>query len=242
MNKWLITLARTPERLEAFRRDNPTFTDVRVFEAIDGLRLDRAVLIAQKILDPALQYSVGALGCAMSHLTIWTNALQEGQGCTVFEDDAVISESFDEKSTDLLATLPEDWDLVLWGYNTDAHLTFRNAETGFYCTSRFDHQNLLKYKEDFRKKSGQSLLFGLLRAHGLIGYSISPGGISKMLAHVLPLRPMQTFYPGLEKNKENTGIDDMMAACYDKMQAWVAFPPLVLAKNDVANSTVQTQR
>lgn len=239
MDKWLITLARTPERLEAFQRDNPTVADLRIFEAVDGQMLDREVLIEQKILDPALKYSVGALGCAMSHLTIWTNALQEGRGCTIFEDDAIISENFEEQSNKLFGTIPEDWDLVLWGYNTDAYLTFRNAEIGFFCTSRFDHENLLKHQADFRKKSGEAILFGLLRAHGLIGYSISPSGISKMLSHVLPLRPMQTFYPGLEKNKDNTGIDDMMAACYDKLHAWVALPPLVLAKNDVANSTVQ---
>ncbi|RUT24089.1 hypothetical protein C0V97_08445 [Asaia sp. W19] len=240
MDKWLITLKRTPERLEEFRRDNPKFSDIRLFEAIDGRSLDREALRDQGILDPDLNYTDGAIGCALSHLAIWTNSLGEGRGCTIFEDDAIINESFDARTSGLIEALPQGWDMVLWGYNTDAYLTFRSAEIGFFCTSRFDHVNLLKNREEFRMGSADTTLFSLLRAHGLIGYSISPSGISKMLSHVLPLRPMQTFYPGLEKNKENSGIDDMMAGCYDKLSAWVAFPPLVLAKNDLATSTVQT--
>jgi len=242
MDKWLITLKRTPERLEAFRRDNPLFAGIRIFEAIDGQTVDRAALQARNILDPDLDYTDGAIGCALSHLAIWTTSLQAGQGCTIFEDDAIINESFDDQAAALIEALPKDWDIVLWGYNTDAYLTFRSAEIGFFCTSRFDHANLLKNKEAFRENSAKTMLFSLLRAHGLIGYSISPAGISKMLSHVLPLRPMTTFYPGLERNKDNSGIDDMMAARYDKANAWVALPPLVLAKNDLAASTVQTRR
>ncbi|WP_336946235.1 glycosyltransferase family 25 protein [Asaia sp. HN010] len=239
MDTWLITLDRTPERLAAFRTDNPLFSDIKIFHAIDGQALDRAGLIEQNVLDPALDYTPGALGCALSHLSIWTSTLNAGGACTIFEDDAIINEEFATESRNLIETLPENWDLVLWGYNTDAYLTFRSAEIGFFCTSRFDHENLLQHKAEFRTRSVRPTLFGLLRAHGLVGYSISASGIRRLLPHVLPLRPMSVFYPGIEIQKDNTGIDDMMAAIYDTLNAWVAFPPLVLAKNDVKASTVQ---
>lgn len=67
---------------------------------------------------PAMIHPKGVgLGCSMSHLQLIKNARDRGYpSVTVFEDDFTFLISKDDFAT-VLATLPEDYDVVMFGYN-----------------------------------------------------------------------------------------------------------------------------
>jgi hypothetical protein len=79
----------------------------------------------------------------------------------------------------------------------------------------------------------------LQRSLGTVCQSISPTGAAKLLKHCLPIRPMEVFYPILNRSLQNTGIDNMMNDLYPQINAFVSLPPLVVTKNEHGSSTVQ---
>ena len=240
MRYHLLNLARSPERLATFRQKNPECGYFALRLAVDGKQQDRATLISQGLMQPDLSYTDGAVGCALSHLSLWLDVMQRNEAATIAEDDAILRSDFREQQEKLLTTLSPDWDLVHWGFNTDAYVTFQLIPGVTPFTGMVYHNLVLNHLEEFRSARVPSRLESLLRCHGTMCYSISPRGAKKLLDYIVPLRPMSVMYPGLEHIKANTGIDDMMADHYGYMKAYVCLPPLVVSLHDTQNSSVQT--
>ena len=78
MDVHVISLARSPDRLEAFQRSNAHLDGARIFEGIDGRALARQELIRDGVIAPDLDYSPGALGGALSHRALWRVAAGGG--------------------------------------------------------------------------------------------------------------------------------------------------------------------
>ena len=58
----------------------------------------------------------GIKGCALSHHTAWEQMLKNGYSrILVFEDDAIIPSDFDAKVREVMAKLPQDYDVVFLG-------------------------------------------------------------------------------------------------------------------------------
>jgi GR25 family glycosyltransferase involved in LPS biosynthesis len=111
----VISLKRTPQRLESFRDRIKTcnwpFRDVVEGEAIDG-----------KLCEPAPWWHCGpgAWGAYRSHLNTIEYALNCGFKCIlVMEDDAQFIEGFAEKSVAFLESLPANWELAYLGGQTN---------------------------------------------------------------------------------------------------------------------------
>lgn len=239
MQYYVLNLTRSPERLVSFRTTNPECAYFSRKSAVDGTTLNKNHLINSGLLAPNLDYTDGAIGCALSHMMIWTEVINTQKSATIAEDDAILREDFLSEQKHLLAQAPSDWELIHWGFNTDAYVTFNLMPSVSPFTGNLYDNLILKNLPAFRKSEYHSKIFPLLRAHGTPCYSISPLGAKRLLEQVIPLRPMEVFYPGLNRNKTNSGIDDMMAAQYEQMKAYVSIPPLVIPKNDITNSSVQ---
>jgi GR25 family glycosyltransferase involved in LPS biosynthesis len=69
----LVNLDRDPERLAEFCDVNRHLTSVSRFPAVDGNRLKLDSLVQERLVteDILSMFSVGALGCAMSNITLW---------------------------------------------------------------------------------------------------------------------------------------------------------------------------
>lgn len=106
-----INLSRRPDRWTTFTQrmsemNNPVGT-VQRFEAVDGERV------------PAPRwFRVGEAsytwGCMMSHLRIWETMINNNvESVLIFEDDAVLCDTFSSALSTFLAHLPKTWDM-LW--------------------------------------------------------------------------------------------------------------------------------
>jgi glycosyl transferase family 25 len=237
----LINLDRTPGRLADFNRFNEHLGEVSRFRAVDGKTLDVGALAGIHLLEPSVvsTYTKGALGCALSHLALWEKAIAKDEAATICEDDAIFNRCFVETAEPLIGALPDDWDMVLWGWNFDSVVSFEMLPGVSPCCLSFDQEAMRDGVASFQEQRVLPQLFRLQRALGLVCYSISPKGARVLRNRCLPLREMSVYFPGLNRELYNNGIDIPMNDAYPDINAYVSFPPLVVTMNDPGTTTVQ---
>lgn len=234
----VINLDRTPERLTAFRTNNPHYPWIERVAAVDGAALDRAALVREGVVTADVPYTAGAIGNALSHRARWGAAVAGNSALTVLEDDAYLCANFAEESARLLASLGEDWDFVQWGYNFDTVLHYDMLPGLTSCAAVFDQAQMRGSIAVFQHRRVEGALYRLTRSLGTPGYSVSPRGAARLLAFCRPIRAMEIDFPLLGK-RPNFSLDFMMNGLYPRMQAYVCVPALVLTANDKTRSTVQ---
>jgi GR25 family glycosyltransferase involved in LPS biosynthesis len=135
MRGYVVSLARRPERLAAFRAHwaesgLQRHIDVEPFDAFDGSRLDLEPLKPRISPDNLAALAENRLrnivGCALSHLELWRRIGGQDEPMVVFEDDARLAPGVDlAMVASALKRLPRDWDLVwLNDYNYLARASF----------------------------------------------------------------------------------------------------------------------
>ncbi len=235
-----LNLDRSEDRLATFLNINRHLTDLLRVAAVDGSAYSRQALRAAHVLaDEMPAYTDGAIGCALSHLGEWELASKGNTPLTLAEDDAVLHQQFEPLAESVLASLPADWDIIQWGWNFDSILAFDLLPGVSPCVGVFDQASLRANTVAFQKLSISPTTYRLQRSFGTLCQSVSPRGATKLLRHCLPLRPMDAFYPILNRLLPNTGIDSMMNELYPRINAYVCLPPLAITCNEHAHSTVQ---
>jgi glycosyl transferase, family 25 len=234
-NAFVINLDRTPERLAHFRSINPHLTDVTRFSATDGRALKLDELVKQGLFEEPIFYSPGALGAMHSHIRMWELAASKDTWTTVFEDDAIVHQRFGLLAPPLLDAAG-DLDIVLWGWNFDEAVSF-DVFPGVPSLTHFSQEDMRKMAVSIQSAPISPALRRLYYGFGLVGYSISPAGATKLLNRALPSRPFLYKVPLFGLEVENTGIDSITSVLYSEMNAFACVPPLVITRNDHSNST-----
>jgi GR25 family glycosyltransferase involved in LPS biosynthesis len=215
-------------------RDDLSFTK---FSAIDGKALNREFLIANGVLSSELNYKLGALGCAMSHLSLWNQAVQTNTIIHIAEDDAVFRHDLSDHMRRVLGTI-NDFDLIFWGFNRDLNAAFEIPGLGG-CMAIMEEADI-KNEDDliaYQATSCPVFLAKSTRAFGTLSYSISPTGAQKLMTACLPLRPMTqdvSWGDGIGGSLDlifnNVGIDVLMGVIlHQQLNSYLMFPPLAIS-------------
>jgi GR25 family glycosyltransferase involved in LPS biosynthesis len=236
----LINLDRSADRLARFRAVNGFLPRIDRFAAIDGRSVDREKMKSEGLLDPRVSYTDGALGVALSHFALWDRAVRDGVALTICEDDAVLNRGFVPRADALLDTLPGGWDFVLWGWNFDQVLLVDALPGVSPCLMYCDQAHMRARADSFQALDIEPKALRLLRAFGLMCYTVTPRGAQMLLAACRPIRAMSIAIPGVKEPLPNYGVDSMCNAAYASLNAFVAFPPLAVSPNEHASSLVQT--
>jgi GR25 family glycosyltransferase involved in LPS biosynthesis len=234
----VISLKRSVDRRIAFEAANGHL-NYAFSDAVDGSRLPPSMVADAALFAPGLNYAPGAFGAALSHLRLWQAAAARDEETTVAEDDAVFRGDFAEASAELLARLPADWDIVLWGWNFDSVLSVRDMEEISPVVMAFDQDALRHSVADFQTLETRPKVLKLGMCFGLPAYSISPGGARKFIVGCFPLEDFELRLPLFDFALRNRGIDIAMSRFYGSANAFVAFPPLVVTPNRHETSTIQ---
>jgi glycosyl transferase, family 25 len=228
MQMLLVNLDRSPDRLEQFLRVNRHLGDVKRFPAIDGRTIDRDQLVAANVLMPDLDYTPGAVGCALSHIALWKLAVIERQPITVAEDDAVFSHRFIPCAEALLAGADPEWDIIMWGFCYGTFLWVELPQSISVAEIKCRDDLLQEHRDQFQTAEYSSVLLKLRQQYGLFAYSVSPKGATALLQQCLPLSPKLIPFPDFPIVDANVGIDCAMNAVYPNIKAYVCFPPLAV--------------
>jgi tetratricopeptide (TPR) repeat protein len=242
MDVHVINLDRNERRLSAFTATNRCLKNIVRFHAIDGGASPRAQLLADGIFSTQMPaYSDGAVGCALSHLSLWRKAAAQSEALTIAEDDAIFNLHFEAEASALIRSLPPDWDIILWGWNFDSILLFDFLPGVSPCVAAFSEEEMRQQAAIFQELRVKPRAYRLRKAFGSLAYTVSPQGARKLLRHCVPIREMDFYCPGLDRIVTNAGIDVMMNALYPEIDAFVSFPPLAVSKNEKTISTVSQE-
>jgi GR25 family glycosyltransferase involved in LPS biosynthesis len=240
LNIHLVNLDRSTDRLATFRAVNShVMPHVTRFPAIDGKNVTRATFVEQGIIAPDLDYKDGALGNALSQMTLWDMAVRENRSLTICEDDAIFNHAFCAVSESILQELPPDWHVIKWGWNFDSALWFDMIPGVTRCIGSFDQESLRKGIDAFQLANLRPRPYRLLQAFGNVCYSISSVGARLLRQNCLPLRNTTVYVTGLRAAVVNYCIDVALNGVYSDMNCFVCIPPLVVTRNDHSRSTVQ---
>ena len=238
----MINLDRSKDRLTSFETANgPSELDCQRFPAIDGREIARGPLVDRGIITADLCYSDGVLGCALSHLALWDLAIEKNQPLTVCEDDAIFNHGFSSAAASVIKALPQDWHLILWGWNFDSILLFDILPGVSPCLSLVDQDRMRMGIDAFQSSQLTPQPFKLFNTFGLVAYSVSPPGARAMKQHCLPIRNMDVYIPGLGRTVANEEFDIMLNKLYRDINAYVSFPPLVVTRNIHAESSIRQE-
>lgn len=116
---FVINLERRPNRLiEFLRQNNQELPSFEVFKGVDGSKLEPNLQI-QKIFETGdYHFRRGIVGCAYSHLKIWSEFLHDTSTyCVVLEDDVRVVNKYKEKLVDLLTTYRGQFDVMMLHWN-----------------------------------------------------------------------------------------------------------------------------
>lgn len=236
---FVISLSRTPERLEAFTKANSNAAiSFKIFNAIEGEKIHEAD-IPRHFAPGAKFYTRSSLGNALSHLALWQRCVEQRKNFIVLEDDAVTRRDTKERLLGLLESLV-DWDIVLLGYNTDVPLELI-ISPGIFCGTLFsapypDSAQLLQFVD----ASNPVGLHRLKLALGTCGYTISPKGAKVLAQACFPLTNPVVRFGSVNHFFKAAALDAVMATIYPKISAYACLAPLVMTPNNKANSTVKT--
>jgi glycosyl transferase, family 25 len=245
----LINLDRSKNRLATFAAANPHLTEVSRVPAVDGETLDIQSLIDQGVIEKGLVakdfYTVGALGAAFSHLSMWQLAIDSGQPVTIVEDDAYLHSQFETLAPRSIEKLPADWDLISWGWNFDLFMCFEMLPGVSHCLAQFEQDRSRAGVEAFQSQALDPRAFRLVWQFGTPCYTVSPRGARALQSKVLPLRPTTAVFPPASRAQiraehfRNVGIDSAMNNAWRETNAYICFPPLAVTKNEPGKSTIQ---
>ncbi|PPE77761.1 hypothetical protein C3941_22220 [Kaistia algarum] len=242
----VINLERRPDRRNQFMEWNGHQPlRFEFLAAADGRRIDRARLIEQGLLDPAdREFNNGALGNALSQLSLWQACAAGHQPFLVFEDDACLRGDFWRHARPLMERYLSAHPIILFGFNTDAVTALRGAD-GFVSVVRFDERIKRRpgYFRDYGKlQDVRPQLFQCLQFWGSLAYAITPAGARALINACFPLSSRARIEMiGEGRSVIPCGVDGMMNVALQegRLKVLACYPPLVLGPNSHADSDIQ---
>jgi GR25 family glycosyltransferase involved in LPS biosynthesis len=114
---YVINLKKNTDRWESISElAKKANVNITRFDAIYGKELDDNHPDIIKYFIKNHKLNKGQIGCALSHVKIWEDAIKNNyKNIIVFEDDAVIPEDFWGRFNKYYNALPKDWDMLLLG-------------------------------------------------------------------------------------------------------------------------------
>ena len=237
---FVISLSRTPDRLDLFRvRNSGCAINFRHFEAVDGRQVNLAE-VRDRLVARGTNYKPGSIGSALSHSALWKMCAAQEKHFLILEDDAVARNDIKQRLLELLIPFGE-FDIVLLGWNTDCPLELEIAPGIIYgggFSVRYPTEKILS---DFIVSSNPVGLHRLNVSIGIPGYVISPRGARLMLRECFPMNHCLVNFASWNVAYRSQDIDGMMAAQFTKSAAYACVAPLVMTPNDPSTSQTRNK-
>jgi glycosyl transferase, family 25 len=236
---FVINLDHSNDRLAAFTAANRHLA-VERFAALDGNTLDLGALSKRGLIAPGAEsaFSRGALGCALSHRALWEIAAKRDAPTTIFEDDAVAHGQFQQLSERVIATLPPDWAMAMWGWNFDSVVMFALLPGVSQCRALFDQDGLRRNINAYQTLPLAPVAYRLDGCFGTPGYTVSPSGAKMLIETVFPIRRGTVFCSELDRSLPIIDLACSLHEVFARGHCHVSIPPLVVTRNDHQASTI----
>ena len=233
----VISLKSSTDRKDYFSQHNQHL-NYQFYDAVDGYELPEEIYYNQQIIKNVSNYTIGALGCALSHLNLWNEVIDTNEPMTIMEDDAIVRYDFYERQKELINSIGE-WDLITWASNCDSLSSFSFNVEHMPFWFHVNETYFLKSLNNFQKSTDKNILLKLKMFFGTSCYSISPNGAKKYKQACFPFKQKWYIEPKLNNEKFlAAGLDGSMCFHHEKMNSFYCFPSLSVNENNQKTSTV----
>lgn len=113
----VINLEKRPSRLYKFMNQINVANYISIFNGVDGSKLKPNQKIQRLFESGDYNYRRGIIGCALSHITIWKEMLNNAtlDYILIFEDDAILVDDFNTRLLHLINTYHGQFDVLYLG-------------------------------------------------------------------------------------------------------------------------------
>ena len=205
----MINLDRRPDRFQEMQKKMPTDRYNRI-PAIDGLKLKTGIDLCRVFENNDYNMRAGMVGCAMTHLKIWTDLLKLPEdkldGLIVFEDDVDFCENAMEKISEVIARTTPTTDIIFLGH----HLRTQYERNEFAYFKGENTTPISLEKWNVARSITQSM-------GGTFGYIITRSGAKKLIDYI-------------NANGMTNGIDTVMQKICNNAEVMYCYPHVVRSK------------
>ncbi|WP_338333301.1 glycosyl transferase [Acetobacter sp. LMG 32666] len=229
MFKFFISSDAATSQTERFLQLNAHVPDLVRSTGMSEQALDIQAMQQMNLISAECLFSRAAFAQALSHVSLWGNVAQHQTPAHVFESNAVLCANFEAESTRILASLPQDWDFVLWGNTPGSTVQFDVLPELALFTGAVQPPYSARGAGALSEMEVSSLAFPLLATQSVSGYAISPTGADKLIKACLPLT--STTVPAANPQDGGTPaqtLAQLMSLQYSTMKAFVCVPPLCM--------------
>jgi hypothetical protein len=233
----VISLKRTPERLELFNKNNPWF-EYDLFEAIDGRKISHKSILGEIIAEKDIfeKATPGEIGIMMSQKALWEECVELNQPMTIIEDDVYLNPNF--KSI-VEYHESKNKDMIFWGANIDFDVLIGIFPKLSTCSLKFDYNMMLENIENITKeKIYETSLNRLFFALGVCCYTIQPK-TAKILLEMFPIKNATIQKDNVLYKKFQLDWKVLETIQSGKIEAFLSLPLIAFTKNDYMQSTIQ---
>jgi len=237
--KYIIHIEDQVQRKVDFLSNNTGLSNVVWAEGTKGADLKRRNLMEAGVLKKGAQLIDGSLGNALSVVHLLKLCINTDEIATIVENDAILSRHFDTLSRRMLESVHYDFDIIQWGWNFDSVLylfPMSGAMGPVEIRARQDAGQ--RGWREFQELACARTLIPLGHQWGTHCFTVTPQGAKRMLEMLLPLDTEPFYREDLKLRIQPKGLDSMLGRCYPKLKAYACFPPLSMALNDKAKSTI----
>ena len=230
----VITLDPDSPRFKEFESNNrhlqyKVFKGIRGAEIPENVRIEKGYVTAEA--SASGQITNGSLGAALSHWSLWQEAVNADTGILIMEDDVITHPKIwnQLESVPKLATA----DVVFFGLNTNSVLEVITPE-GLRKVSLFHpkHPDTEWIADTLSKTKVETVRYSrLLKCFGCCCYFVTPKGASVLSETIFPLRLEGVEIPLITKSMPGVGVDRRMNALFGSMKALIADPFLAYTPN-----------
>ena len=235
MFKFFISSDAATEQTERFTRLNAHVPDLVRSVGVDVQGLDVQAMQQMNLISAECLFTPAAFAQALSHVSLWGNVAQHQTAAHVFAGNAVLCANFEAESTRILASLPQDWDFVLWGNTPGATLQLDILPDLALFTGAVQPPYSARGAAALSEMEVTSLAFPLMSTQSVCGYAISPSGADKLIKACLPLT--STTVPAANPHEGGAPaqtLEQLMSLHYSTIKAYACVPPLCMADTTAA--------
>jgi glycosyl transferase family 25 len=206
LKTFVVNLDRRPDRMSKFtEQKEPDFLKYNRFSAVDGSKLVPTSQLQQIFENNDYNMRSGMVGCAMSHIKLYIQLLQEENvdAYCIFEDDIDFVPNFQDKFIHCINELQKtNWDLFYLGH----HLYTRFIDDKVY------NKETIPVVEQFNREKSLLMSMG-----GTGGYVITKNGAERLLNFI-------------NEHGMTNGIDTVQQKSADILNVFYSYPHLIYSE------------
>ena len=209
----VLNLARREDRWQRFLLLNAYLKAIEKVDCIDGPMLGVKGLREHGVIREQLpKYQLSTIGNQLTHMREWQRCVDTDDPVTIAEDDAIFHPRFEDHQRETMDTLPDDWDIVFWGWTQCCAVMFEITPGCRWMLGATSREVMPGENRHFTRSPYVPNLHRVSHCYNSFAYTLSPRGAADLLNRCWPLKDETLQMTGTGAKVDIYGVDAKVSA------------------------------